>query len=244
MIQYSGISIEATEIVATLKQELRLKEICQAILYRQIIHRYAQEQNLVVSEAEIQQEADRQRYERHLESATATYAWLQEQLITMEEWEAGIRDRLLTQRLAETRFAPEAEQYFAEHRLQFEQVVLYQITVPYQQLSQELFYQIEESEISFYEAAHLYDMSAERRLKCGYEGKIYRRYLNPNLAPLIFAATPGAVLGPLESPQGFDLLWVDDFINAEFTPETCQMIIQQLFQEWLDRELTHWIHHS
>jgi len=73
--------------------------------------------------------------------------------------------------------------------------LLYQIVVPFERVAQQLFYQIEEQEISFYEAAHLYDIDEKRRHQCGFERKLYRRSLNPNIATILSRARLKEVLG-------------------------------------------------
>ena len=229
-------------IVSFLKQNLLFKEIYQKILCQQIIHQAAQEHGVTITSEEIQVDADQQRYQKRLESAAATYTWLEDQMITAEDWETGICDQLLQQKLAATLFASEVEKYFAEHRLDFEQVSLYRISVPYQQLAQELFYQIEENEISFYEAAHLYDLDESRRLQCGYEGRFHRWNLTPDSAALIFGARSGEVIGPIQTGQSYDLLRVEEFIAADLTPTIRQEIIDRLFQEWLESELNYLLH--
>lgn len=244
MVNFSGIPIQPQTIVDFLKQEVHLRNICEKILRYQIIEQSVQERQITVTSEEIQAEANRQRYQNRLESSSATFAWLAEQLITPADWEAGIRKRLLFNKLAEHLFAREVEPYFAEHRLDFEQVSLYRIVVPYQQLAQELFYQIEEREISFYEAAHLYDIDEARRLKCGFEGRVYRWGLKPELAATIFGAQLGQVLGPVRSEQGFDLLMVEEFIAPEFNLEIRQQIVERMFREWLDSELNYLLHNS
>ncbi|GAB4376622.1 MAG: hypothetical protein Kow00121_24000 [Elainellaceae cyanobacterium] len=242
MVMFANVSIEPDTIVEFLKYEIHLREVCQRIIYWQITEQAAQERNVIVTAEEIQQEADRQRYQRRLESAVATYNWLNEQLITPDDWEEGIRQQVLARKLAEHLFGSEVEKYFAEHRLEFEQVSLYKIRVPYQQLSQELLYQIEESEISFYEAAHLYDIDEKRRLRCGYEGRFYRWSLEPEIAAIVFSARLGEVIGPLEIEQNYDLLRVEEFVTAELNSEIRQEIIDRLFREWLDSEFNHFIH--
>lgn len=244
MVMFANVSIEPERIVDFLKHEIHLKEICQNIVRQQIIASAAAERGVLITPEEIQSEADRQRYQKRLESASATFAWLEEQLITPEDWETGIRGKLLAKKLAEHLFDRDVEKFFAENRLEFEQVSIYKITVPYRQLAQELFYQIEENEISFYEAAHLYDIDERRRLQCGYEGRFYRRGLNPEVAAAIFGARLGEIIGPLSSEQGYDLFLVEEFIAAELTPEIRQDIIDRLFQEWLNSELNYLLHNQ
>ncbi|WP_446877503.1 peptidylprolyl isomerase [Phormidesmis sp. 146-33] len=199
----------------------------------------AQERGIIITSEEIQAEADRQRRENRLERAIDTLNWLREQLISAEDWETGICNQQLSQKLAESLFHSEAERFFAQNRLDFEQVALYQIIVPYHTLAQELFYQIEEAEISFYEAAHLYDIDEQRRRQCGFEGVLYRGNLQPELAAVVFGANAGEVVRPVQTDRGYHLLMVEEFVSAQLTPETHQEIVQRLFQEWLESELSY-----
>jgi parvulin-like peptidyl-prolyl isomerase len=244
MVNFSGIPLQFETIVDFLKQEVALKGVCQGIVRRQIIEQTTRERNIFVTPEEIQAEANRQRYQKHLESAAATFAWLSDQMITSEDWEIGIQHHLLAQKLAEHLFGGEVERYLAEHRFDFEQVSLYRIVVPYQQLAQELFYQIEEREISFYEAAHLYDIDENRRLQCGYEGKLHRRDFKPEMAAIVFGAPVEQVMGPFPSEQGYELLVVEALISPELTAEMRQEIMSRLFQEWLTHELEYRIYHQ
>lgn len=241
MVGDRGGNISPDELVSFLKKNLQYQEARLGVLQQSIVNRAAAAREIEVDSQEIQAEAERQRRDRRLERAADTFAWLSDQQITAEEWEAGIRDRLLTQKLMESLFGNEVESYFAQNRLDFDQVVLYQIIVPYEQLANELFYQIEESEISFFEAAHLYDIDPNRRQYCGYEGKLYRWSLKPEIAAVVFAATPGQTIHPVHTEQGFHLLRVEEFISAQLTPETRQEILQRLFREWLNGELNYWL---
>lgn len=244
MIELSKVAIEPQEIVVSLKQNIEVKEVAQKVLYEKIINQSAQERGLTITPEEIQIEAEHQRREKHLEKASDTLEWLADQLITSDDWEAGIRDRLLAKKLSECLFNKEAKIFFAQNRLDFEQILLYQILVPYEKLAQELFYQIQEQEISFYEAAHFYDIDERRKQQCGYEGKLYRRSLKLDVAAVVFGAQPGKVLDPLKTEQGYHLFKVEEFIPAELTPELHQDIINRMFKEWLASELNYMLHNQ
>lgn len=95
MIVIGEVRLEPIEIENFLRKNIQLKQICQKILFQKIIDRAARERNITVTDEEIQAEADRQRRERKLEKAIDTVAWLADEMIAPEEWEAGIRDRLL-----------------------------------------------------------------------------------------------------------------------------------------------------
>ncbi len=242
MIDISTVSAEQDEFVNFLKREIQLKEVYQRILYQRVINQAAQERSLIVTPEEIQAEANQLRREKRLEKASDTLAWLADQMITADDWEAGICDRLISKKLAQFLFAKEAEKFFAQNKLDFDQILLYQIIVPYERLAHEIFYQIEEQEISFYEAAHLYDIDERRRQQCGYEGKLYRWSLKPDIAAVVFSAQIGEVIGPLATEQGYHLLLVEEFIPAELTPERYQDIIDRMFKDWLTSELNYMLH--
>jgi len=236
------LDLQSSGISEFLKKTVKFKEVWSQILQQQIVARAAHERGLKVTPEEVQAEADCFRYENRLEKASDMHAWLADQLISVEEWEAGIYDRLLARNLARFLFTKEVEKFFVQKRLDFDQVLLYQIVVPFYRVAQELFYQIEEQEISFYEAAHLYDVDERRRHQCGYEGKTDRGGLKPDIATVVFSAQIGEVTAPLETEQGYHLFMVQEIIPAELTPERYQTILDDFFKEWLDRELDYVIH--
>lgn len=234
MDNYSDMVIEPEEIVNFLKQEINLFEVCQKILFQKAIAQVAQQKGIVITTEEIQIEADRDRRERSLEKAADTVAWLTQQMIAPSDWELGIRNRLLAQKLAEAMFGNEVGKFFIQNRLDFDQIILYQMIVANEKLAQELYYQIEEGETSFYAAAHLYDIDENRRRKCGYEGKIYRWALESDIAALAFSASVKEVIGPIKTKLGYHLLLVEEQIPAELTPQRYQEILNHMFKQWLE----------
>ncbi|KAM3091391.1 peptidyl-prolyl cis-trans isomerase [Phormidesmis sp. 146-35] len=227
------------DLINYLKKSVRLKEIYQKVLHQKIIDQTAHAKGIIVTQDEIQAESDRLRRESRLEKASDTLAWLNDQMITAEDLEAGIRDRLLTKKLSHILFDQEVKAAFAQHRSDFDQVVLYQIIVSEQTIAQELFFQIEERETSFFEAAHLYNQDESLRQTCGYAGKLYRWNLKPEVSAAVFNARSGDLLEPLKTDQGYHLLWVKAFIPAQLTPEIYQEILDGLFGTWLFNECRH-----
>ncbi len=237
MIKFAGIGIQIESVVDLLKQELSLHTICRQLIYKRIIRTSAQERGIEVTEEESQAEADRLRRELRLESAQKTLEWLQERMITADEWEASIRDRLLAQKLADTMFGQTATRQFHQQRLDYEKVSLYKIATSDRKLAQELAYQIEEGEISFFEAAHRYDNDLNRQRCCGYEGELSRWSLPPDITASVFGAPAQTVIGPINLEPEYGLFFVDEFIQPELTEEVYRAACDRLFYEWLDREM-------
>ena len=231
--------IEANEIIKLLRQDLQLKPFCQKVLQKKVIDKAAGERGLTVTPEEIQVVGDQLRREKRLEKAADTIAWLADQMVSVEDLEAGICDRLLAQKLAEHLFSKEVEKNFIHNKLQFDQIIFYQIVVANPQLAREIFYQIQEGEISFFDAAHLYDIDENRRHLCGCEGKVSRWGLKPDIAVAVFSAKPGEVIRPIETERGYHLCMVEKFLPAELTPERYQEILHNMFNEWLANEVNY-----
>ncbi|MFB8789146.1 MAG: peptidylprolyl isomerase [Potamolinea sp.] len=244
MTNLLGASVELDEIVGFLKSHLQLKEVLQKISYQKIINQAAQERGLTVTSEEIQTEANRQRHEKRLEKASDTLAWLADQMISPEDWEKGIREQLLSKKLAEYLFAKEVEKFFAQNKITFDQLLIYQIIVADGSLAQEIFYEIEEQEISFYQAAHLYDIDEKRRQKFGFEGELYRWQFKPAVAAVVFSSPLGEVTTPLKTNQGYHLFMVEKFIPAELTPQKYQELLDGMFSDWLASELNYMLHNK
>jgi parvulin-like peptidyl-prolyl isomerase len=231
------IAVEAEEVVNFLKQGMSLKETRQNILYQRVIARVALERKVSVSSEEIEKEAAIQRRELRLEKAADTVAWLTDNMVTPDDWEVGIRNRLLAQKLAEEMFGKEVEKFFIQNRTEFEQIVLYRMVVADEKLAQELYYQIEEREISFYTAAHSYDMDSNRKQRCGYEGRVYRWEIETDIASIVFSTSPQQLIGPLKIEKGYHLFLVEELIPAELTQQRYQELLNHMFKQWLNAEL-------
>lgn len=244
VINFHGITINSDEIAVYLKQQMSIREVCCQIMYARIIEQAANTRNITVTSEEINLEAEEIRRVKRLEKALDTIAWLEEEISSTDEWEIAIRKKLLAKKLARELFDPEAELYFNQNRLNYERFVVYQLVVPYEKLAQELFYRIEEEEISFYQAVHLYDIDEQRRNVCGYEGEVHRRDYPPDMAAAIFKnpITVGELIGPIRSEQGYHLFIIENYQPAELTSEIRQEIIDRLFQQWLSSEFNYLIH--
>ncbi|GAB4365035.1 MAG: hypothetical protein Kow00121_01250 [Elainellaceae cyanobacterium] len=245
MVDFLTVSLEDQEIIDFLRRNLRLKLICKEILFQKIVKQVAQERSLDVKAEEIQAEIDRIRYENRFDHPSQLLAWLTEQMTTLNDLEQRISEQLLTQKLARYLFANKVQNIFEQYRSDFEQILFYKIVVPYENLAYELFYQIEEEEMSFFEAAHVYNTNESCRLCCGYEGKQQRRELRPEIAEILFNAQTGEVIGPLKtSDNTYELFWVDELVSPELNSVLFEDILNQMFQEWMESRLNSYLSNS
>jgi parvulin-like peptidyl-prolyl isomerase len=233
----SKLYVTPDEILRFLRKTLRLKETHYEILCQKIIGQVAQEKNMTVSQEEVQSDINQMFAEISLEQVSDVLLWMKERLIRVDDLEAGVYDRLLRKKLADSLFFDVAERFFYENQADFDRVVLYQTIVPYERVIDDVIHQIIEQELSFYEAAHLYDIDERRRYQCGYEGIFYRSDLDSDIAEASFTASIHEIVGPIRTDKGYHLLLVEELIPAEFTDQRRQEIIHRMFQEWLSQEL-------
>lgn len=242
MANLADLSLDAQEVVDFLRQNFRLPEIYQAIVEQKIIHQVALERDIAVSLPEIEMEVETIRYEKAFGNPTGFIDWLSDRGATLSDLKQMIRFNLLTQKVMHSLFSDQVESVFSQYQHGLDELVLYKIVVPYEHLAQEIFYQIEEEEISFFEAAHVYDVDENRRLTCGYEGTLLRRDLPPDLAEVLLSARVGELVGPIKAAnQFYELFWIDDLIYPDLTPALQSTIIQQLYQNWMERHINDYL---
>jgi parvulin-like peptidyl-prolyl isomerase len=231
------LKIDAEEFVHQLKLSFQVPSLVEAVLMRQIITSAAQEANIQIDPAELQQSADGLRSQYALWSAEATWAWLQKYHLSLDDFEEMAHHSLLATKLAQHLFEAAVEPFFAEHLLDYVQVVLYEVILDNQDLAIELFYAFQEQEISFPEIAHRYISDPELRRKGGYRGILKRTDLEPEIAAAVFAAQPPQIIRPIAIGKASFLIFVEEIIQPTLKAELRSQILTELFNTWVKQQV-------
>jgi parvulin-like peptidyl-prolyl isomerase len=239
MVNLAPFGLKSEDIIDFLKQQKDFPELLRNFFGQQIIKKFAQNNNITLTLEEIQRQCTDFRSEHDLENSSDFITWLAERGISYQTWEQTMSDRLLGNKVAEHLFSSQVESYFLEHQEDFEKILLYQIVVPFERIANDLFYQIEEQELSFFEAAHLYDLDQRRRLICGYEGWIPLSELPPEFIDPILNGNLGELISPIKTAAGYHLLLVEEVKEAKLTPEIRTKILNHLFEDWLKVEVNY-----
>ena len=117
------------------------------------------------------------------------------------------------------------------------QVAMYEIVLDDEGIAMELSYAINESEISFFEAAYQYIQDLELSRRGGYKGAIYRKDLKPEISAAVFATTPPQILKPIVTSSGVHLIKVEQLIRPQLDDITHQKILSKLFSAWLAQQI-------
>ena len=209
----------------------------EKIITREVIVRASKEANLVVEPDELQQAVNNWRSQNSLDSVEATQLWLQAHYLSLEELGELISANVLSKKLAQHLFKNQVESYFIDYQVDYMQASIYEIVLDDEGIAMELFYAINESEISFFDAAYKYIQDIELSRRGGYKGTLYRKDLKPEISAAVFAANPCQTLKPILTSIGVHLIRVEEIVKPRLNDTLYQKIIDDLFDVWLKQQV-------
>jgi parvulin-like peptidyl-prolyl isomerase len=211
----------------------KIPELIQGILRRQVIDRHVQEAGIEPTLAELQAAADRFRLLNKLESAEATNQWLEANFFSLDDFEYIVTQNLITHKLAQHLFGDRVEKFFYQNLLDYSSATIYEVILEDQNLAIEIFYSIQEGDLSFADVAHQYIPDPELRRRGGYLGKVGRKQLRPEISAAIFAAKPPQLVKPIITAVGVHLIQVEEIFQPQLDEQLHQQILTDLFDLWL-----------
>lgn len=231
------LSVSHEEIIHQVKLSNQLSVILEAIATRKAIVTAAAEAGIKVETEELQQAANAIRATNNLYRTEDTWAWLQKQKLSLDEFEEMVHTTVLSTKLAQHLFAQKVEPFFIEHQLDYTQVVMYEVILDDLDLAIELFYALQEGELNFHSVAHEYIQDRELRHIGGYRGLLRRSNLKPDISAAVFAATPPQILKPILTAEGAHLILVEEIIQPQLDPTLHYQILSDLFSSWLQQQI-------
>lgn len=225
------------EIIHQLKLSGQIPAVLESIAMRNAILSTAKSLGIEVSEEELQLGANQIRSSSQLNRSSDTWTWLQQNRLTLDDFEEMISQTVLSNKLALHLFSEKVEEIFPERQVDYLQAVLYEVILDDEDLALELYYAIEEGELSFYEMAKKYSSDRELGRKVGYRGLVNRMELEAEVRAVVFAATPPQLLKPILSKKGIHLIQLEEIVQPQLTPILYQQILSELFLDWLDLQV-------
>jgi parvulin-like peptidyl-prolyl isomerase len=235
-----SITLTLNDIFQQAKYTLQIPTLIRQAIEHQIIRHTAEQAGLVITTDELQQTADELRVTHQLLSARDTLNWLEKHHLTIEDFEDLAYNQLLRQKVADHLCTPKIPAYFADHQLDYAQAVIYQVTIAESPLAMELFYSLQAQEQDFLAIVHRYLPEGSGHLQGDYRRVVRRRDLDPEISPLVFAATPPVVLRPIATRDGHQLIYVAHHQPARLDTDLEARIRQDLFQTWLRQQARDW----
>jgi hypothetical protein len=215
----------------------KIPELIEGILRRKIIEAQVKEARIEPTIVELQQAADRFRIDNQLASAEATNKWLEDRYLSVDDFEYIITQNLIADRLASHLFGDRVEQFFHQNLLDYSAAIIYEVVLEDRELAMELFYSLQEGDLSFANVAHQYISAPDLRRRGGYIGRVGRKQLRPEISAAVFAAKPPQLIKPVISAVGVHLIQVEEIIEPKLDERLHQQILAEMFDRWLDEKI-------
>jgi parvulin-like peptidyl-prolyl isomerase len=232
-----SITITDQEILHQVKLSCQIPTFIEGIITRKVINSAAAEAGITVATEELQKAADQLRLMNKLLNTEETWAWLKKFALSLDDFEEMVYINVLSGKLAQHLFGDKVEPWFYEHQLDYAAAVMYEVVLEDEDLAIELFYELQEGEISFLEIAHQYIQDLELRRKGGYLGLVKRQQMKAEVSAKAFAATPPEVLKPIVTSKGVHLIQVEEIIQPQLDDRLRYQILSDLFGVWVKQQV-------
>ncbi|MGM3304820.1 peptidylprolyl isomerase [Anabaena sp. WFMT] len=232
-----SVIVSPEDILYHLKISCQIPNLLEAIATRKIIADMAVKEGINIKIEELQQAADSLRLANKLIKAEDTWTWLKKHYLSLDNFEEIAHTNLLSAKLANHLFADKVEPFFYAHQLDYTGAVTYEVILDDEDLALEIFYALQEGEISFQEIARQYIQNPELRRAGGYQGIRQRSDFRPEIASAIFAANPPQILKPIITPHGVHIIMVEEIIKPQLNEQMHLKIMGELFTNWLREQV-------
>lgn len=203
-----------------------------------LIHEELERQPIDLTDAELQEAMNKFRAAKKLFSAEETMRWLERHGMTHETLERYVAETAIVPKLRDRIAAGQVEAYFYQHQSDFDTVQVARLEVVDESEAHELAEQICADAQNFFTAAErLFLNAAEQGTlpKANLFATIERHQSEPALRDLLFACTPGQLVGPVPVEAGYALMRVLAITPARLDDRTRTVIKDILFKDWLDK---------
>ena len=231
-----AITISAQDILQQVKLSCQIPSIVEQIVTRKVVEDAAAEAGIKVEAEELQQAANQMRLISKLKTVDETWEWLNKNCLSLDDFEQMVYTSVMSGKLVQHLFGNKIEPWFVEHQLDYAGAVIYEVVLDDEDLAMELFYALQEGEMSFPEVAHQYIQDTELRRRGGYRGIVRRKEMKPEISAAVFGAKPQQVLKPIVTAKGVHLILVEEVAKPQLDNTLRHQIASDLFSEWINQQ--------
>jgi hypothetical protein len=158
--------------------------------------------------------------------------------MTMDQWEQMVQQEVLRQKLKEKVVsAVDLDSYFQTNKQHYWMACLSRIVCVSSSEADEVKTILLAGKEEFATAAKRVSIERNTRIAGGYLGSVKYGTLPPAINQAIFAASPGAILGPYQQNNYWAIYRIEEFVNHELNDTLKKHISDQIFSDWLRKEV-------
>lgn len=234
LVRVNGQVMTFQQAVACIELTSRRRAIARRLIDICLVSEAARRERITVDDAELQEELDAFRRAHGLLTIEQTQRWMEENGIDQGQLEARVISYAASKKLRDQIVAGREEQYFAEHRSDFDEVWVARIDTSTSEEAESIAASLRSGEIDFFAAAGRQFMRQTDRHQQPLFVSARRRDLAPPVADLLFASQPGSTIGPVVIDGVYSLFHLMRRREAKLDTPTRASIRNVLFQAWLE----------
>ena len=149
-------------------------------------------------------------------------------------WQIELPTRI--KKHCEKKYRHKTEAHFLKRKNQLDKVVYSLIRVKDHFLANEIYWRIKEGEVSFGNLAAEYSEGPERTTQ-GIIGPVPMLQAHPVLAEALRVSKSGELIGPIQIDEWTLIARLETYKPATFDKEMATRLSQELFDQWIDKEV-------
>ena len=236
LVRVNNTTLKVEQAIACLDFIWDEARIINRLLNVCLIQEVLDKDPIDLSDAELQLAMDGFRRVHKLYKPEDTYLWMEQHGMTQEQLEYFVADEAIVAKLRDRITADRVEDYFAEHRADFDTAFIAQVQFSDAESAHRTYEQVQSGEVDFYEAAQCRFLAAVER--SGHPPSdifavVQRGQVPTELGAAVFAAASGEVMGPIRTEAGYAIVHVLSVTPTHLDERTRNAIKKMLFEEWL-----------
>ena len=237
LVRVNGTVLTVDRAIAKLDVFLEESAVSDRLVDACLVQEELNRHPVEVSNHALQRAMDGFRRAHKLYSAEACARWMERRGFTHEQLERLVEDHAAVAKLRERLTADRVAGFFAQHRAEFDTTCVAQIAHRDSASAEQTFAQVDSGSSSFLDLAQtrFIQQAEQGDAECSSIFRTLQRSADTSaLARAVFAAAPGALLGPIESSEGSLVVRVLSFTEAQLDDGMADKIARLLFEQWLD----------
>lgn len=163
-------------------------------------------------------------------------AWRLARGLSLADLEDLVHFQTRLQRVSEALWGPAVPSLFLQQRADYDRVVISVVRLADADLATELYFQLQDGELSFSTLVEHYAEGHDRTNR-GMIGPILVRQLNPLLTKVVRRYPPGVLIPPLDVNGKVHLMRVESLEPARLDGPLHDQLLRQLRSSWLQEQL-------
>lgn len=240
IIKINDETVNSEQFIKILKMTNEFPELMENLIRDKVTVHEAKKRGIQVSSAECQKSVDDYRRYAGLHRAKDSQEWLDDQGLTLDDFEAFMTERLYKNKMVAAITTDEAiEEYFKLNSPRFDKVDFKRIIVDSENQAKELIALIEDDKANFDKYCQEHSLDDESSTMGGFVSGVRRGTLPDEVDAKVFNAKAQDVIGPFQfaGENLWEVIMVVSVHPGKKDETTENEIVDAIYDEWLDERM-------